>query len=317
MADTSALGAMLIPAMEKEGYPRSYSAAITAASSIIGPIIPPSIIMVVYGSLTGVSIAALFAGGIIPGLLMGIMLMIMNYYLSAKNNFPQRETRAGFREIFRTFRRAGVALIAPLIIVGGILGGIFTATEAAALAVGYCFFIGFFVLRTLKLKDVPDLLFNTVKISGVTFIIVACAAPLAWFLTNEQIPQMVAEQMLKITSNKLLLLLIINAFLLLVGLFMDVVASMIILSPILAPMAYTLGVHPIHFGIIITINLCLALVTPPVGACLFVACGVARISMEQIVRRIMPFIVVSIILLLMVTYIPQLTLWIPQLLHLR
>ena len=151
----------------------------------------------------------------------------------------------------------------------------------------------------------------------MTFIIVACAAPLAWFLTNEQIPQMVAEQMLKITNNKFLLLMIINAFLLLVGLFMDVVASMIILSPILAPIADTLGVHPIHFGIIITINLCMALVTPPVGACLFVACGVARISMEQIVRQIMPFIVAAVILLLLVTYIPDLTLFIPGLLGLR
>ena len=144
VADTSALGAMLIPAMEKEGYPRHYSAAITAASSIIGPIIPPSIIMVVYGSLTGVSIAALFAGGIAPGLLMGFLLMAMNYYISAKRRYPKRETRAGFQEVMKNFRRAGVALIAPLIIVGGILGGIFTATEAAALAVGYCFFIGFF-----------------------------------------------------------------------------------------------------------------------------------------------------------------------------
>ena len=209
-----------------------------------------------------------------------------------------------------------MALIAPFIIVGGILGGIFTATEAAALAVGYCFFIGFFVLRTLELRDLPDLLFGTVRISGVTFIIVACAAPLAWFLTNEQIPQMVAEQMLKITSNKFLLLLVINGFLLIVGLFMDVVASMIILSPILAPMAEAIGVHPIHFGIIITINLCMALVTPPVGACLFVACGVAHISMEQIVRRIVPFIVVAVILLLLVTYFPGLTLFIPGLLGL-
>ena len=200
---------------------------------------------------------------------------------------------------------------------GGILGGVFTATEAAALAVGYCFLIAFFVLRTLKLKEIPNLLFNTMKVSGITFVIIACAAPLAWFLTNEQIPQMVAGKMLQITSNKFLLLLIINGFMLLVGLFMDVVATMIIMSPVLAPVAAALGLDPIHFGIIMTINLCMALVTPPVGACLFVACGVGRIKMEELVRSIMPFIAVAVILLLLVTYIPELTLWVPDMLDLR
>ena len=313
VADTSALGAMLIPAMEKEGYTRQYGAAITAASSIIGPIIPPSIVMVIYGSMTGVSIAGLFAGGIVPGLGMGLLLMLMNYTISKKRGFPKRERHASIKEVASNFRRAGWALVAPMIIVGGILGGIFTPTESAAVAVGYCFIVGFFVLKTLKLRHMPELLFKTARITGMTFVIVAFAASLAWILTCEQVPQMLVKQLLGISTNKYVILIIVNIFLLVVGMFMDVIASLIILSPILAPVMAALGVDPIHFGIVITINLCLALVTPPVGGCLFVASGIAGVSIEKITREIWPFIIAATILLALVTFIPAITLTIPRL----
>jgi TRAP-type transport system large permease protein len=313
VADTSALGSMLIPAMEKEGYPRKYSAAITAASSIIGPIIPPSIIMVVYGSLTGVSIAGLFAGGIIPGVGMGILLMAMNHIISKRRNFPKREKRASLKEMIAGFRQAALALVAPIIIVGGILGGIFTPTESAAVAVGYCFFVGFFVFRTLKLKDIPPLLFATARTTGITFVIVAFAASLAWILTSEQVPQIIATQLFQISHNKYVILIIINIFLLIVGMFMDVIAALIILGPVLAPVVQALGIHPIHFGVIMSINLCMALVTPPVGACLFVACSISRVSMEDITMELLPFILFAGILLAIVTFIPAVTLTIPRL----
>lgn len=316
VADTAALGTMLIPAMEKNGYDRAFSAAVTAASSIIGPIIPPSIIMVIYGSLMNVSIAGLFAAGIVPGILVGISLMILAARISKKRGYPKGEKRASIKEMLTAFKRAIIPLLTPVIILGGILSGMFTPTEAAAVAVFYAMMIGFFVYRNLKLKDIPIILYEMVKNSGNVFIILSAAAILGWILANEQIPEMVAKIILDITDNKYMALMIINLLLLVIGMFMDMTAVVIILGPILHPLAVSLGIHPLHFGIIMIVNVNIALMTPPLGACLFVACSVSKLTLEEISKEIIPFVFVEFLILLLISYVPALSMFVPKLMGL-
>ncbi|MCB2145394.1 MAG: TRAP transporter large permease [Deltaproteobacteria bacterium] len=314
VADTAALGTMLIPAMEKAGYPRSFSAAVTAASSIIGPIIPPSIIMVIYGSMMNVSIAGLFAAGIIPGFLVGVALMLLSARISSKRGYPKGERRATMMEMGIAFRRAIIPLLTPIIILGGILTGIFTPTEAAAVAVLYAMLIGFFVYRNFRLRDLPSVLLEMVRNSGSVFIILSAASILGWLLASEQIPELVGQQIMNLSSNKYTALLIINVILLIIGMFMDMTAVVIILGPILHPLAVSLGIHPLHFGIIMIVNVNIALMTPPLGACLFVACSISRISLEAISKEILPFIGAEVVVLILVTYIPAISMTIPRLL---
>jgi len=314
VADTAALGTMLIPAMEKDGYPRSFAAAVTAASSIIGPIIPPSIIMVIYGSMMNVSIAGLFAAGIVPGILVGIALMLLSARISKKRNYPKGERRASLKEMGAAFRRAFIPLLTPVIILGGILTGIFTPTEAAAVAVFYAMIIGFFIYRNFSLRDLPSVLFEMVRNSGSVFVILSAAAILGWVLASEQVPELVGAQIMRISSNKYTALLIINAILLVIGMFMDMTAVVIILGPILHPLAVSMGIHPLHFGIIMIVNVNIALMTPPLGACLFVACSISHISLEEISKEILPFIAVEAVVLILVTYIPAISMTIPRLL---
>lgn len=316
VADTAALGTMLIPAMEKAGYPRSFSAAVTAASSIIGPIIPPSIIMVIYGSMMNVSIAGLFAAGIIPGILVGVALMLLVARISSKRGYPKGEQRATIREMGIAFRRAIIPLLTPIIILGGILTGIFTPTEAAAVAVLYAMLVGIFVYRNFRLRDLPSVLLEMVRNSGSVFIILSAASVLGWLLAIEQVPELVGQQITNLSSNKYTVLLIINVILLFIGMFMDMTAVVIILGPILHPLAVSLGIHPLHFGIIMIVNVNIALMTPPLGACLFVACSVSRISLEAISKEILPFIAVEAVVLILVTYIPAISMTIPRLLGL-
>lgn len=316
VSDTAALGTMLIPEMEKAGYDRKFAAAVTAASSIIGPIIPPSIIMVIYGSMMGVSIAGLFAAGIVPGVLMGAILMLFAGVISKKRNYPIGEKRASLKDVAISFKKSIIPLLMPVIILGGILSGVFTPTEAAAVAVGYALLVGFFIYRNLKIKDLPSLLYDMVKNNGSVFIILAAAAILGWILAIEQIPELVGAAITSITENKFLVLLIINGILLVLGMFMDMTAAIIILGPILHPLAVSVGVNPLHFGIIMVVNLNIALMTPPLGACLFVACGISKLSLEQISKEIIPFILAEIAVLLLVTYIPIISLFIPRLLGL-
>lgn len=316
VADTAALGTMLIPAMEKNGYGRAFSAAVTAASSIIGPIIPPSIIMVIYGSLMNVSIAGLFAAGIIPGILVGAALMLLSARISKKRGYPKGERRASVKEMGIAFKKAIIPLLTPIIILGGILTGIFTPTEAAAVAVFYAMLIGFFVYRNLKLKDIPGILFEMVRNSGNVFVILSAAAILGWILANEQVPELVANLILDVTNNKYVALMIINVILLIIGMFMDMTAVVIILGPILHPLAVSLGIHPLHFGIIMIVNVNIALMTPPLGACLFVACSVSKLSLEEISREILPFVFVEFLILMLVSYVPAISMSIPRLLGL-
>ena len=314
VADTAALGSIFIPSMTKEGYDKDFSTAVTVASSIIAPIIPPSIIMVIYGALMGVSIAGLFAAGIVPGLMIGIGLMILTRIISGKRKYPKHTEKITLRRLYLGTKGAIWALIMPVIILGGILGGVVTPTEAAAVAAGYALFLGFVVYRNLSLKDLFKLLFNSSVMMGIIALIMSSAAVLAWLLASEQIPEMVAKLFLSITKNKYMILLLINLFMILVGMFMDITASLIILGPILAPLAVSLGTHPLHFGIMMCVNLNIALMTPPMGGCLFVAMVVSRLDLGKIVKALWPFILVEIFVLFLVIYVPDITMFVPKLL---
>lgn len=314
VADASALGTLLVPAMEKEGYPRGFAAAVVAAASCIGPIIPPSTVMVIYGSFMGVSIAGLFAAGVVPGILMGLALMVCSYRIASKAEYPKSEHRTNLREILISARHAVLPLMMPVIIAGGILGGLFTPTEAAAIAVLYSFVLGWIVYRSIKLRDLLGLLANMAQITAVVFIILSTAAIFSWLLTVEQIPQTVANLILSVTNNKYLVLLIINMVLLIVGCFMDQTAGLIIFAPVFAPLAEKVGVHPLHFGMIMCLNLVLGLITPPLGACLFTVCSVGKMSLEEVIKPILPLIITLLAILLLITYFPAVSMTIPKLL---
>jgi tripartite ATP-independent transporter DctM subunit len=313
VSDTAAIGTMLIPAMVEDGYELDYSAAVTASSSIIGPTIPPSNMMVIYGSLMNVSIAGLFTAGIPTGLLLAFLLMILAGYYAAKRGYPKKP-RSTFREMIKTTREAIIPLLMPIIILGGILTGVFTPTEAAAVAVGYAAFVGLFILKTLKLKDFPELFYKTAVTTGVVFLIIGTASICGWILAAERVPESVAKVMLSIAHGKNSLLLLILILMLIVGCFMDIAAALIILGPILHPLAVSNGIHPLHFGIIMVFSLNIALITPPVGACLFVACGITKLTLEQLSKAIWPFVIVEIITLFIIAFVPWIPMAIPKLL---
>lgn len=313
VADASALGSLLIPAMEKEKYGRGFASAVTAAAAVMGPIIPPSIIMVVYALVEGgVSIGALFMAGYIPGILIGLFQMITAYWIARKENLPRMEEPFSLRVFLNRFRSALLPLLTPLIIMGGILGGIFTPTEAAAVACLYAFLIGFFVFRTLAVAHLPKILFNAVVTTSMVFLIFCMGQVLVALLTINQVPQQITEFMLSLSSNPLVFLLLVNVLLLIVGCFIEAGVAIIILVPILAPVAAKMGVDPLHFAMVVVVNLCLGLLTPPMGVVLFVVCGIANISLEQITRAIWPFLIAILIVLFLITYIPSLTLAIPR-----
>lgn len=316
VADSAALGSMLIPGMARKGYDKNFAAAVTAASSCIGPVIPPSIVMVIYGAFMQVSIAGLFAAGIVPGLIMGITLMAFSHRISVKRRYPKEERRATLPELFTDFKKAFLSLMMPIIILVGILGGIFTPTEAAAVAVLYALVIGFFVYRNITLRDLYTMLCSMTRSSGIAFIVLSTAGIFIWLLTTEQVPQQIAEFVLSVTQNKYLVLLIINLILLFVGCFMDSIPALIILGPVFTPLATQIGVHPLHFGTIMCLNLTIGLATPPLGACLFTCCAVGKVNLEGVTKEIIPFIAALIIAVLFVTYIPAISLTIPRLLGL-
>lgn len=313
VSDTAAIGTMLIPAMEEDGYDLDFSAAVTAASSIIGPTIPPSNMMVIYGSLMNVSIAGLFAAGFLPGLVLGGLLMILSAIISIKRGYP-RSKKTTFVEKLIGLKDAIIPLLMPIIILGGILSGIFTPTEAAAVAVAYALIIGFFVLKSLKLIDLPPMFINTAKITGVVFLIIGTASIVSWVLAINQVPQAIADFLLSTTGDPKIVLLLIILLMLIVGMFMDIAAALIILGPILHPIAVAMGMSPIHFGIIMVLSLNIALMTPPVGACLFVVCSITKLKLGQISRAIVPFILVEIIALFIIAYVPIISTLIPNLL---
>jgi len=313
VADTSALGSMLIPAMEKQGYTRRFAAAITAASSVIGPIIPPSGIMIIYAYVMGESVAALFLAGIVPGVLVGIGLMVMIKLMADRYDFPAASRRYSWRERGDASLKAFFPLMTPFIILGGILLGVFTPTEAAAVAVGYALFIGLFVLRTLKLADLPSILSRAAMTSAVVLLLVGAAMAFKTVVSLSHLPETLAAFILSLSDNPLVLLFLINILLFIVGMFLDAGPAIIILGPILAPIFIALGVDPVHFAIIMSVNLTVGLATPPMGLVLFVASSVSGERVETIARAILPFLAVEILVIFLITYFPAISLTIPRL----
>ncbi len=314
VSDAAAFGNTLVPAMVKQGYTRPFACAVTAAGSIIGPTIPPSNLMVIYGSLAGVSIAGLFAAGILPGLLICLVCMALIMALGRRLGLPKQEGSPSLREILSAFRSSIAALIMPAIILGGILGGIVTPTEAAAIAVLYAFFIGVCVERNLAFRDIVDMLIRTARITGVVFLIIASASILSWWMTFMQIPQQIATGMLALSSDPLVIKGLILALLLGIGMFMDINAALIILTPMLGALTSAIGMHPVHAGVMIVLALNISLMTPPVGACLFVLSSVTGEKIEKISAALWPFIIVEVGVLLVITYFSDLAMFFPKLL---
>ncbi len=312
VADTAAVGGVLIPAMKDEGYPAPYAAAVTAVSSCIGPIIPPSIIIVVYGIAANASISSLLLAGIIPGCIMGLCQGFLAYFQAKKNNYPKRDIKFSISRLAKSFVVAIPALIMPLIIVGGIMGGVVTATEAAAIAVLYSLLYGF-ITRTIKLSDLPEIIYKASITIGVVLMVISTAKLFSIVITMNQLPAKLASIFLSSSYNPVIILLCINLLLLVVGCFMEISAACIILTPILLPIATSIGIDPVHFGIIMCVNLAIGLATPPVGPTLYVACRIADCSIAEISKAILPYLIATVIALLLITFIPELSLTLPRL----
>jgi len=313
VADTAAIGSILIPAMKEEGYSAEYAAAVTTASSVIGPIIPPSIIMVIYASVTGESVGALFMGGFLPGLAVALSLMILAYIYAIRNNHPKRTERISAKEALYIIRRSVLAMLVPLIIIGGILTGVFTPTEAAAVACLYAFLVGVFYYKTLTVKNMIDSIIDAGRVSATILLIISASQLFSMVLTIERIPEHIAEVMTSVITNKYVFLLVVNILFLFMGMVMEISASVIMLTPILLPLAMEYGVHPLHFALIMLVNLNIGLTTPPVGVCLFTAVPIAKCSVEKMVPKVMPFVIAEMIAVLFITYIPEITLFLPRL----
>lgn len=312
VADTSALGRVFIPTMEKEGYPRSFAAALTAASSVIGPMIPPSIPVIIYALITtGVSVPGLFLAGVAPGILLAIGLSVFVAITAA--HYAPRHEKLSWKERWDAFKEAWVPLLMPIFIVGSILTGIVTPTEAAALAAGYALVTGMFVLKSLKVSQLPAIFTRSMKDSSVILLIIAVVAAANWLLTFSQVPQTISQAVLSEISSPWVFLLMVNGLLLLVGLFLEGIAAMLILLPILHPIAMSLGIDPTHFGIVVIFNLMIGLITPPMGICLFVSNSIAQVGMGAISKQIMPMFMVEVAVLMIITFIPETVTFLPKL----
>lgn len=313
LSDVAAMGSIFIPSMEKSGYDRNFSTAVTAASAIQGPIIPPSIPAVLVASATGVSLGALFMGGAIPGFLIGVLCMIFVSYLARKRNYPRREKGYQLKEIIAITKGALLALFTPVIILGGIIFGIFTPTEAAAIAVFYALILTFIVYRVLGFKELWELLKDVVKATSKIYIIIATATAFSWILSMENVPRLLSNFLFNITETQWVMLLVINLFLLFWGMWMDTAPSIMLLAPILFPISQTMGVHPIHFGVIVIVNLMIGQLSPPFGMSLFAALAVGKVSMISLLKELWPFLILNMIILGLVTYVPQISLFLPRL----
>ena len=313
VADTASIGSVLIPEMERKGYPRDFSAALTVSGSIQAILIPPSHNMVIYSMAAGgsVSIAALFLAGLLPGLLLGAMLAVYCLYVARKRNFPKGDV-IPLKQALKICVEASWGLMTMVIILGGIMSGVFTANESASIAVIWAFFVTMFIYRDYKWRDLPKLVHRTVKTVTVVMILIGFAASFGYVMTLMQIPLKITTMFTSLTSNTYLILFYINIMLLILGTLMDMAPLILILTPILLPVVKTLGVDPVHFGIIIMVNLGIGLLTPPVGSVLFVGSAVGKLSIEALVKAMYPFFGVLLALLALVTYWPALTLWLPS-----
>jgi tripartite ATP-independent transporter DctM subunit len=310
VADASAVGGVLIPAMEEDGYEKDFAAAVTAASSTVGPIIPPSIPLVLYGILAQVSVGALFLAGAIPGLLLGLSMMALTYVMSVRRGYKAHPWQ-GWHNLGKSFLGAFWALITPLIILGGILSGIFTATEASAVAVGYAFITGAFIYRELSWRKLPSMLVEATLVTALIMFVVAAAQPMAFVFARQQVPALVGDWLLSISDSPWVLIPLVNIILLLVGTVLETTAALIIFIPILLPLMTSIGVDPVWFGVMMVLNLIIGLVTPPVGVVLFVTSGIANLPLEDLIRAIWPYLLVMLVVLALVAGIPGLSLWLP------
>lgn len=311
IADASAIGSMLIPGMKDQGFDDDFSAAVVASASVMGPIIPPSIPFVVYALLSSSSVAALFLSGLIPGVLIAAALMVTTAIISKKRNYPRAGRDLKGKELVKALLDGIIPLLMPLIILGGILGGIFTATEASVVAVVYSLIIGFFVYRNLTPKILFESFQTTAITTGAVFLVIACSNVFNWALVIEEVPQAMAAFVSTVVHSKFVLLLAINIILLIVGTFMEGTAAMIILVPILLAITAPFGIHPVLLGAIVVINLMLGLLTPPVGLCLYVVCGLTKLSLEKVTKAVLPFLAVEIVILLLLTYVEPITMYLP------
>lgn len=308
-ATVSAIGSFMIPEMESKGYDKGYATALSAAAGTIGVIIPPSIPFVIYGVATETSIGDLFKAGFIPGILLGVAFLVYNYFVAKKNGWIGNGRRFNFRALWVSFKEAFWALLSPVIILGGIYSGYFTPTEAAAISCVYTFIIGTFVYKEIRWQEFKDCMMDTIVVAGATTFAVGMATSFSYILTLEQIPVIVSSFVLSLTENKILILLVINLFLVVVGMFMDNICSCTILAPILLPVVASYGVDPVHFGIFMSMNLAIGFITPPYGANLFVGSAIGKIPFQRIVKWIWGFIAAAVIVLLVCTYFPQLFMW--------
>jgi tripartite ATP-independent transporter DctM subunit len=313
VADTSALGKMLIPAMEQNGYSRRFAAAVTAASSVIGPIIPPSGIMILYAFIMNVSVAGMFLAGIVPGILICTGLMVVTSRIAKKRDYPVANAKASWHERGSAFKTSFLPLLTPVILLGGILLGVFTPTEAAAVAAGYALIITLFFTKTLKVGQLGSIMVNAAVQSGTILLLVGSAVTFAWIITVSGTADLLASEISQITQNVLLLLLIINLFLFAIGMFLDAGPAILILGPVLAPIFISLGIDPLHFAVIMCVNLTVGLATPPMGLVLFVSASVSGEKTENIALEMLPFLAVEALVIILITYFPALTMTLPTL----
>jgi len=314
VADTSAVGSVLIPAMEKNGYTIRFAAAVTAASSVIGPIIPPSGIMILYAFMMDVSVAGLFAAGVVPGIVLGAGLMILTGFLARVRNYPVAGEAASWSERGAAVKAGILPLLTPVIMLGGILLGIFTPTEAAAIAVAYAVVLAMFIMRTMTIRDLGGVLSKSSVTSGVILILVGAAVSFASVLALTGAPQKITDAFLGISENPLMLLFLVNILLLVIGMFLDAGPAILILGPILGPIFIGLDVHALHFAIIMCVNVTVGLATPPMGLILFVAAGLTDEPVESIAKEMLPFLAVEIAVIFLVTFVPAISLTLPRLL---
>lgn len=315
VADCAAVGSVMIPEQVRKGYAKDYSAALSACSGTIGTMIPPSVPMIFAGILSGTSISALFAGGIIPGILMGFSLMIVAYVICRRRGYAPG-SKVSPKEVFKTFLDAGLSLLLPIVILGGIIFGIVTPTEAGAIAVIYSLILSMVVYRDIKISMLPKILIDVAVLTGVVLFILGTANIFGWLLARYQVPQMIAELFLNISGSALTFMIAINILFLIIGTFMETAAALIIFIPVLMPVVNLLGIDPVYFGVVAVVNLSIGMATPPLGVNIFVACSIARLSISQVAKALIPFLLAMIFVLGVITYFPDLILAVPKSLNL-
>ncbi len=313
LADIGGLGRIEIDAMRGKGFTAPFAAAVTSASAIVGPIFPPSIPLIIYGTVTGVSVIQLLLGGIVPGLLCVVMLMLMTGWLATRRNYPRAERLATRAELWRDFKPAFPAIVAPVILIVGMLAGFFTPTEIASVTVLYAMLISSLFYRELTWQGVVHAAFETIRASAGILLIVAVAALFGWILSVEQVPQRLTGLMLSVSTNPYVLLLIVNALLIVVGMFLDSTTAILVIAPIIAKPLVAAGVDPVHLGMVVVFNLMVGLLTPPMGLALFLVADIAKVTMKDVLKEMLPYYIPLAITLLLITYIPALTTFIPRL----